>query len=297
MHKKLLRSPLKATPSTLSHMHVSPHPLLRRHIVQYTFHLPNAVEHYASKLVPDASGSIACFCHSNGPQLHLWGPSSQIFHAPIHAQSPFCIFVDFRPAGMYSLLKRLPLNEISDKNIPLTVVDKDLSVELKHTVAQFVSIEQVSSILPMSITGVIAKSIPNLSAFIQKLNTIFMQRLLYKSSILSPLLRLILNSSGSIRVAEVARHSGYSSRHLNRLSLQQVGLSVKSFSRVVRINIACEHLKNPTTSLAGLAHELGYYDQSHFINDFKLICKILPSHYLLNPSVFYCESNKLSTLA
>ena len=278
----------------MAHIHILPHPLLREHIAHYTFHLPSAVETYTSMLIPDASGSIACFFHTDGPQFYIWGPSSRIFHAPVHPQSPMCLFVDFLPAGAHSLLKSLPMSEVGDKSFPLAVVDKDLGVDTERTIAQFISLERVSSGHSRHIGKVIEESVSDLPAFIDALDSIFLRCLFNKTSILNSFIRLVLESSGSLRVAELAKFLRYSPRHLNRLCMQQVGLSAKCFSRVVRVNIACERLKRSEVSLAELTYDLGYYDQSHFINDFKNICEIPPSHYLQNPSAFYSESYKLS---
>lgn len=282
--------------SVVSHLRVPPHPMLRKHIAHYTFHLPSAVGHYTSKLMPDASGSIACLCHTWGFQLQLWGPSSQVFHAPVHSKSPLCFFVDFRPTGMHSLLKFLPLRDVSNKIIPLAIVDEELAVAITCTVLQRTSLGTTPVPLGASLTEVIAGSIPNLSALISKLDTIFLQRLASsgKVSIVDSLLHLILSSCGATRVTEAAKVLGYSSRHLNRLCVQQVGLSAKSFFRVVRINIACENLKKKHALLAGLAQDLGYYDQSHFIHDFTAICEVSPSQYLRDEFAFYSEPQKLS---
>ena len=43
-----------------------------------------------------------------------------------------------------------------------------------------------------------------------------------------------------------------------------------------------------------LAQDLEYYDQAHFIHDFKDICGLAPSLYLKNKSDFYNEEFKLN---
>ena len=46
--------------------------------------------------------------------------------------------------------------------------------------------------------------------------------------------------------------------------------------------------------LTMLAQDLEYYDQAHFIHDFKDICGLAPSLYLKNKSDFYNEEFKLN---
>lgn len=276
-------------------MRILPHPLLRKHIAHYTFHLPSAVEHYAFKLIPDAIGSIAFLFLEDGFQLQLWGPSSQVFHAPVHAQSPLCLFIDLRPAGMHSLLKFLPLCDVNNQNVPLAAVDKEIATKFAHAIGKYITLGSTPVPFAASLSEVIAGSIPDLPALINTLDTIFLQRIAFphKGGVANSLLRLLQNGFGATRIMEAANCLGYSSRHLNRLCQQQVGMSAKSFFRVVRINIACENLKKDHVSQAGLAQELGYYDQSHFIHDFSVICGITPSQYLRDKFDFYGEPYKL----
>ena len=46
---------------------------------------------------------------------------------------------------------------------------------------------------------------------------------------------------------------------------------------------------NAPASIAALAQEAGFYDQSHFIHDFSHICGVAPGAYLQNLSAFYNE--------
>ena len=96
-------------------------------------------------------------------------------------------------------------------------------------------------------------------------------------------------SSGMLPVGELAAESGYSQRHLNRLFGETVGMNVKTFARLVRVNGAIRLLRQGSGSLAALAQEAGFYDQSHFIHDFSHICGVAPGAYLQNLSAFYNE--------
>ena len=69
---------------------------------------------------------------------------------------------------------------------------------------------------------------------------------------------------------------------------------LQQYLRLQRINRALSVLENPADSffLIALAQSLGYYDQSHFIHDFKSVCGITPTGYLQNMSDFYKETYK-----
>ncbi|CAM3474575.1 helix-turn-helix domain-containing protein [Erysipelothrix anatis] len=78
-------------------------------------------------------------------------------------------------------------------------------------------------------------------------------------------------------VDTISAHFGYSSKHMNRLFLQYYGMNVKAVVMVIRMQKALSHLINdPSEALTTLALEMGYYDQSHFINDLKLNLGMTP---------------------
>lgn len=84
----------------------------------------------------------------------------------------------------------------------------------------------------------------------------------------------------------------YSERHLNRIFNQFLGMSVKTYSRLIRINRVLQTIKQKETQLSKLAQDLGYYGQSHFIHDFKAVCGVNPTEYKEKMSDFYNEDFK-----
>jgi len=92
-------------------------------------------------------------------------------------------------------------------------------------------------------------------------------------------LDIIYRSFGNIDIATLAAKVDLSSRHLNRLFKQHVGLSTKTFTQIIRIQSACKNLlKHPNNSLR-TAIDLGYFDQAHLLNEYK-------RRLLLNPHSF-----------
>lgn len=76
------------------------------------------------------------------------------------------------------------------------------------------------------------------------------------------------------------------------LASDYIGMIVKTFSRIIRINASIQRMKKTKFMLSALAQDSGFYDQSHFIYDFKSVCGITPKAYLSNMSVFYNETLK-----
>lgn len=89
-------------------------------------------------------------------------------------------------------------------------------------------------------------------------------------------LDLIYQSSGNVSVNELANNVAWSSRHLNRSFQRHTGLNTKTFIKIIRLQEACRHL---CITPHKLNFELGFFDQSHLIKDFR-------KHLLSKPSDF-----------
>lgn len=76
---------------------------------------------------------------------------------------------------------------------------------------------------------------------------------------------------GSIPVVKLAEVTGLSQRQLSRRFHQSVGLSPKEYLGACRFSSSLQYLgRYPRMSLTEIAHLSGYYDQAHFIRDYKV---------------------------
>ena len=88
------------------------------------------------------------------------------------------------------------------------------------------------------------------------------------------------SASSTITVAELSRSIGISSRRLSQLFAQHVGVSPKLYARIRRFQQAVAQLhRGGDVPWAELALNCGYYDQSHFANDFRAFSGISPTTY------------------
>ena len=68
-----------------------------------------------------------------------------------------------------------------------------------------------------------------------------------------------------------------------RKFIEQVGASPKIFSRIVRFNKAITlKMKEYKKSWTSIALDCGYFDQMHFIKDFKLFTGDTPAAFFKN---------------
>ncbi|NJN99166.1 MAG: helix-turn-helix transcriptional regulator [Anaerolineales bacterium] len=83
------------------------------------------------------------------------------------------------------------------------------------------------------------------------------------------------------RVDEVVSRFSMSKRTLQRLFNQYVGVSPKWVIQRYRLHEAADHLgEGEVADWAQLALKLGYFDQAHFIKDFKTIVGKSPAEYV-----------------
>lgn len=88
----------------------------------------------------------------------------------------------------------------------------------------------------------------------------------------------------NLRIGDLACHVGFSSRRFIELFRDQTGLTPKSFQRVRRFQQVLRTLRSqteePEQNWADVAYRCGYYDQPHFIHDFRMFSGMTPGEYL-----------------
>lgn len=95
-----------------------------------------------------------------------------------------------------------------------------------------------------------------------------------------------------VAVGQIMELTCLSERSLERHFKQRMGISPKTYLRICRFNAVKSRLEqDPTCSWQELAFTSGYYDQSHFIKEFKQFAGKTPSEYLAGlqtnaPSMF-----------
>lgn len=91
----------------------------------------------------------------------------------------------------------------------------------------------------------------------------------------------------------VASRYGFTARYLQKLFLQYTGLTPKLYHKINRFQKSLRLVSKKDLSLTSIAYECGYFDQSHFIRDFKSFTGLLPSaHITENSSAVLASPNK-----
>ncbi len=80
-------------------------------------------------------------------------------------------------------------------------------------------------------------------------------------------------------INSVADRYGITSRYLQKLFLQYTGLTPKLYSKINRFQNSLVLLGKCNLPLTAIAYECGYFDQSHFIREFKSFTGFAPSGF------------------
>lgn len=172
------------------------------------------------------------------------------------------VSVRFRAAGAARFFD-IPYSEIVDRVVDFSLYEKDVAQKLTAEIAH------VST--PAERFGV--------------LSTLLLERLKKQESkediFVRQACRYITQSEGSYSVQELVKLIGFSERQLERKFKQQVGLTPKQLSRIMRFQkfIALSKTSSKLT-LTDVSLSCGYYDQSHFIKDFTKFSGVSPMSYL-----------------
>lgn len=108
--------------------------------------------------------------------------------------------------------------------------------------------------------------------------------------IIKSTIETILTANGQLSVDELSKLGKINRRQLERKFSTTIGLSTKQLSKIIRLQTTLKMMVNKKfTSLTGLAYEGDYYDQAHFIRDFKEFTGVTPKE-------FYGDNLKMSSL-
>lgn len=95
-------------------------------------------------------------------------------------------------------------------------------------------------------------------------------------------IRLLQQQQGRLSLSGAARELAVGERTLQRIVHNGVGCNFKLFSRLLRFQAGVRemHRGGPGLKLTSLAYDLGYFDQAHFVHDFRTLSGLNPRRYL-----------------
>lgn len=211
------------------------------------------------EILPDGYFDLAFLLSESACKIFLAGPYTQRKNAPLGTYE--LIIVHFR-VGIMPSLSNIHASELVNSMIELPYVcglDGDTIGEelLKQTTTdrRKTYLEKILGHVEVSPTS---------------------SDKIYENAI-----ALIDARDGQIQVGEIARMLNVSNRTLERKFNHSLGFPPKMFVRLVRFQKALETIRSSSSSrsLTDIAYGFGYFDQAHFIHDFKLMSDVLPGSF------------------
>lgn len=99
---------------------------------------------------------------------------------------------------------------------------------------------------------------------------------------------LIRQTKGTLSIEEICAQMELSTKQLERKFLATVGVTPKVFSRITRFLNVCHHIDEfKDKNLTELAYDCGFYDQAHFIKEFRRFSGYPPGAFFEKERVFY----------
>lgn len=168
----------------------------------------------------------------------------------------------FRPAGLASLFN-IPMFSLVEERAELTsVLPAELVEKTANLLKQAITPESKAKLLDDFLTAVIASQ-PAMPDYIDDAAN------------------QIVDRNGIIRVEDLMEQSFMTRRTFERKFLYKVGLSPKYYARIRRISYLCNLIAGKSeVDWLQLLHHCEYYDQAHFIKDFKSFTGRSPLEYL-----------------
>ena len=91
----------------------------------------------------------------------------------------------------------------------------------------------------------------------------------------------IIRRPDQINLASVSQNIGYSHKHFIGIFKRQVGIAPKAYLKIIRFQKAINEIEQrQEVNWSNISQDCGFYDQAHFINDFKFFSGFTPEEYV-----------------
>ncbi len=170
--------------------------------------------------------------------------------------------IKFKPAAIRHLFD-LNMSDFTERVVPLAAVDNKFLRTLEERVFN---------------TATYTNMIDAASGFLVDIA----RQTTVESSIIDGSLAMIFSHNGTVSVAEICNTLFVTERQLQRIFKKYVGLSPKLYARIIRFSYIFQLVQRQKKSWLELSHLSGYFDQSHFIKNFKIFSGEDPSAYVFD---------------
>ncbi|WP_446217827.1 AraC family transcriptional regulator [Micromonospora sp. IBHARD004] len=231
-----------------------PDPALHPYVEHYWLIDWELTEPFEQRVVPHPAVNVVFHGQEDGPETaEVAGPANELFAITLHGAGR-ASGVQFRPGGFRPFWRR-PVAELTGERRPLAAV----GLPTDGPVCPGTDDDRCRR-LDALLTGWAPGPDP-------------------LAAEATALVEEIRADRGILRVDDFARRHGVSTRRLQRLFLDHVGVGPKWVIRRYRLQEAIEQAAGGPLDWAGLATDLGYADQAHLVREFTAVTGVSPAAY------------------
>lgn len=205
------------------------------------------------RVVPDGCADLLFTRNGGSVSLDAVGPMTAYRDFPV-CDGQFLVGVRFQP-GMSTAALCVPGERVTDAIVPLEGLWGSRAKDLLDRLAGASSLEQSARLFEASVPAI------------------------ENPGRVGRALAWMAKHRSSVSIDEVADQAGFSARQFRRVCLEQTGLTPKFLARVQRFRHALSRRHHYSGRFAEFALDCGYYDQAHFINEFRQLSGWTPSNY------------------
>ena len=188
-----------------------------------------------------------------------------------HSSSAMIMFgIYFKPVAI-TAFTRIPVSEFTDREIELALLETLFDRSFYDELPQLQTIDEM---------------ITHTNRYLLKL----LPHLRTPDPRMVHAVNLLDLAKGNVDITQLASDVCLSQRQLERSFKTNIGVSPKVLARAFRFNYAQKYLiANPNKSLVEIAEICGYYDHTHFINEFKSLTGDTPAVFLKEKWEYYAD--------
>lgn len=256
-----------------------PHPDLKSLISCYwTLEVPADNNSQKQRIIPDGCIEMAFILGDDikrytseddfilQPRAMVLGQTIEPFYIePTGHVNTFAI--RFYPYGFANFVAE-PIKNLANKETPIELLfEEKIAKDLEQKIIQAEDVKQRIKIIEKFL--------------LERLNDKSIVDNIVKSTV-----DALLSTKGSASIKMILKEDLSKRRQLERKFANQIGMSPKQLGKVIRLQTALKMLLDKETeSLTNIAYESEYYDQAHFIKDFKEFTGTNPKEFLGNENL------------
>ncbi len=192
------------------------------------------------------------------PNLVICGQQTSYYDLSLSGKTGMVLIV-FKPHGIKSFFN-FPITELLNENLSLQDLINNETIELEDKLFNS----------------------PNNRQRIIHLENFLIKRLIHNNEFerVEHAIKIIENSKGQIKAQDIAHEVCLGIKQFERTFSKYVGINPKKYASIVRFqNVIQMKREHKDLNMSQLAFDNGYYDQSHFIHDFKSLTGFTPKSF------------------